>query len=106
MPPVELREQVELGALGFRADSVIADVGDQLVDLGVPAVDVGSLKNAGQESRLPVLRFGDRKAAGAHHDETRAGSDSPSPDRRAPTSPTHGRAWRASPQFMSISDGS
>ncbi len=49
---------------------MIADVRDQLLDLGVLAVDVRSLKDPRQKGRLPVLRLGDREPAGAHHDET------------------------------------
>ena len=63
------RKQVELRPLRLRADAVIADVRDQLVDLGVLAVDVRSLENPGQKRRLPVLRLGDREPARAHHDE-------------------------------------
>ena len=69
VPPVELGQQVELGALGLRADRAVPDVRDQLLDLGVLAVDVRALVDPGQERRLPVLRLGDREAARAHHDE-------------------------------------
>ena len=37
----------------------------------LPGVDVRALIDAGQEGRLPVLRLGDRVAAGAEHDEAR-----------------------------------
>ena len=69
MAPVELGQEVELGSLGLRADRAVLDVRDQFFDLGVLAVDIGSLVDAGQKPRLPVLRLGDREAAGAHHDE-------------------------------------
>ena len=71
MAAVQLAQEVELAALGLRADGVVLDVRDQLLDLAVPAVDVGALEDAGQERRLPVLRLGDREPAGAHHDEAR-----------------------------------
>ncbi len=48
---------------------MVTNVGNQLLDLGVTAVDISPLENAGQECRLPVLRFRDRETAGAHHDE-------------------------------------
>ena len=45
------------------------DVLDQLLDFGVLRVDVGALVDAGQKAGLPVLRFLNRIAAGAHGDE-------------------------------------
>ena len=69
---VEPVQQVELLALLRRRDAIVADVLDQLLDrpcacvsMYVPWID------AGQEAGLPVLRFLDRVAAGAHGDERR-----------------------------------
>ena len=66
---VQLPQQVELAALLRQRQRRVADVLDQLVDVGVPGVDVGALVDARQERRLPVLRLLDRVAAGAHGDE-------------------------------------
>ena len=54
---VEGGERVELPPLGVGRQPLVADVLDQLVDLGVLRVDVGALVDAGQKRRLPVLRF-------------------------------------------------
>ncbi len=50
MPPVESGQQVELPPLGRFRQRAIADVVDQLVDAGVPRIDVGSLKASRQEA--------------------------------------------------------
>ena len=47
---VELGQQVELGPLRPGADAVVADVRDQLLDVGVPAVQVGSLVDPGRNA--------------------------------------------------------
>ena len=57
------------GAARSSGSDVVADVLDQLLDVGVARVDVGALVDAGQEGRLPVLRLLDRVAAGTHGDE-------------------------------------
>ena len=51
------------------SDLVVADVLDQLLDLGVARVEIGPLEDARQKRRLPVLRLLDRIAARAHGDE-------------------------------------
>ena len=66
---VELGQEVELGPLRPGADAVVADVRDQLLDVGVPAIQVRSLVDPRQEGRLPVLRLGDGVAVGAHDEE-------------------------------------
>ena len=53
----------------LRPDAVVADVGDQLLDVGLPGVEVRPLVDARQKRRLPVLGFGDRVAARAHDEE-------------------------------------
>ena len=69
MPAVELLHQVELAALLGGRRRAVADVLDQLVDLGVLGVDVRALIGARQKRDSPVLRGHDRIAAGAHGDE-------------------------------------
>ena len=66
---VERVEEVELFALFGQRRVVIFNVLDELFDLGVLRVDVGALINARKEAALPVLRFLDGIAAGAHRDE-------------------------------------
>src|SRR5215472_3004106 len=66
---VQLEEQVELAALLGERFVVVANVADELVELGVLRVDVGALVDAGQETGLPVLRLLYGIAAGAHGDE-------------------------------------
>ena len=66
---VEFLEQVELGALFGRRGRGVADVFDEAVDVGKRGVDVITLIDAGEKTALPVLRFLDRVAAGAHGDE-------------------------------------
>ena len=56
MPAIQLLQQVELPALIVARQGRVADVLDQLVELGVLRVDVRALVGAGQEGRLPVLR--------------------------------------------------
>ena len=52
---VELVKQIELPALLRQGDELVADILNQLFDLGVFRVDVGSLKNTREKSALPVL---------------------------------------------------
>ena len=68
---IEPLQQVELLALLRQRDAVVADVLDELLDRRVLRVDVRAFVDAGQEARLPVLRFLDRIADGAHGDERR-----------------------------------
>ena len=62
-------ERVELPPLRSLRQPLVADVLDELVDLGVLRVDVRSLIDARQKRRLPVLRLLNRIAAGDHRDE-------------------------------------
>ena len=61
---VERGQQIELPPLRIGRQPLVADVLDQLVDLGVLRVDVRALIHARQKRRLPVLRFLNRIAAG------------------------------------------
>ena len=54
-----------------RGGRVVADVLDQLLDLGVLGVDVGALVGTRKKRRSPVLGCHDRIATGAHGDEAR-----------------------------------
>jgi hypothetical protein len=67
--PVEPGEQVKLLALvGLRHRLVLHEL-DQLLDVGVLAIDVGALEHAGQEPGLPVLVLLQRVPARAHRHE-------------------------------------
>ena len=101
---VQRVEQIKLLPLFVPARRAVADVLDQLVELGVLRIDEGALKRAGQEARPPVLGFLDGVAAGAH--TTKPGRFwFPRPARRSPRI-TLGRLITASPLFISMSDGS
>ncbi len=69
MPAVESGQQVELPPLSRFGQRTIADVVDQLVDAGVPRVDVRSLKAARQKGRPPIRDVGNRQSR-AHGDKT------------------------------------
>src|SRR5579859_3436400 len=68
---VELLQKIELPPLFRQRNVIVFDVLDQLLDLRVLGIDVSSLINSRQKTRLPVLRFLDGIAAGAHRDESR-----------------------------------
>ena len=48
----------------------VLDELDELLDVGVPGIDVSTLIYTGGEARLPVLGFLERIAARAHRHET------------------------------------
>jgi hypothetical protein len=60
---VEGLKEIELVALLLLRGVVVFDVLDQLLDFRVLSVDVGALKNAGEEGGLPVLGFLDGVAS-------------------------------------------
>ncbi len=66
---VEGVEEVELGALFLGGEVLVADMFDELFELGMFGIDVGALVDAGEEAALPVLGFLDGVTAGAHGDE-------------------------------------
>ena len=53
---VQAAQQVELASLVGGGDFAVADVVDELFDLGEPGVDVLALEGAGQKGRAPVAR--------------------------------------------------
>src|SRR4051794_36894226 len=69
MPGINLAQKSELLLLLGMSDLFVTDVFDELVDLGVARVQVGSLKDARQKGGLPVLRLLNRIAPRAHGDE-------------------------------------
>ena len=69
VPCVQLLQQIQLVPLLRQRDAIVADVFDQLFDRRVLRVEIGPLEDPRQEAGLPVLRFLDRVAAGAHGDE-------------------------------------
>ena len=71
MASVEPVQQVELLALLRRCDAIVANVLDELLDRRVLGVDVRALEDARQKAGLPVLRFLDRVAVGAHGNKRR-----------------------------------
>ena len=71
VPPIERLHQVQLLPLGLGGKCRTANILDQLFDVGVLRVDVRALKHARQKTGLPVLRFLNRIAAGAHRHEGR-----------------------------------
>ncbi len=102
---IELGQEVELGPLRPGAHTVVADVRDQLFDLGVPAVQVGSLVDPRQEGRLPVLRLGDGVAVGAHDEKAGQVLVLGAQSVKHPRSQA-GPGLARSPQFISMSEGS
>src|SRR5665213_3449191 len=52
---IELQKQVELSALFLWRRVAVADILDQLIDVGVLGIDVGSLEDAGEKTGLPIL---------------------------------------------------
>jgi len=66
---VHLLDEIQLSALLLRRDRAMADIGNQLVDLGELCIDVRSLIAARQKGGLPVLGVLDRVAARTQDDE-------------------------------------
>ncbi len=69
VPTVHLLDEIQLAALRFGRDGPVADIGNQLIDLGELRIDVRSLVTSRQEGRLPVLGVLDRVAARTKDDE-------------------------------------
>ena len=66
---IEVLEKIKLSALLLGSDIRVPNILDQLIEFGVLRIDVRALIHTGQEPALPVLRFLDGIAAGAHGDE-------------------------------------